>query len=306
VDVLNLFLLSLVSIGASAVLVIDEAQNLRPATLEQIRVLTNLETDRQKLLQVVLIGQLDLLTILGAPKMRQLDQRISRRCRLQPLSRKETESYIEHRLSVALADQAVTFVSKALDAVQQLTSGVPRMINMLCDRALECGQAAGTRKITASLVQAAAQQLALESPRRRHSDRRKAQLRRLAPRLAAAAAITGGVLVGAWQVVRYYDVPIWPAPSPLTAGVSAGTPLTSPASEYSILVGSFPTWTAAAVAMERLSTHGYVVRDLVQPEGREGYQLLVGPYTDVTVAREHAAQLQREPELTIATIVNER
>jgi hypothetical protein len=127
----------------------------------------------------------------------------------------------------------------------------------------------------------------------------------LAPRLVAAAAIAAGILVGAWQVVRYYDVPLWPAPSPLTAGVSAGRQLTPPASEYSILVGSFPTRTAGTIVSERLHEQGYGVLELVRAEGHDGYRLRVGPYTDITLAREDAARLQREPGLSIVTIVTE-
>jgi len=117
--------------------------------------------------------------------------------------------------------------------------------------------------------------------------------------------------------VRYYDVPLWPALSPLTAGVPA--PVTPPAappepvpadrpplvqgSTYSILVGSFPTQAEAAAASERLKADGYVVGELVQTEGREEYRVLVGPYTDVALAREHAARLQQDPVLQVATVV---
>ena len=333
VDVLNQFLVSLSGIGASAVLVIDEAQNLPAATLEQVRVLTNLETDRRKLLQIVLVGQLNLVTILADPGMRQLDQRISRRCQLHPLGRGETEDYIAHRLRVARDVQGVQFTSKATDAVQRLSGGVPRMINLLCDRALERGQAAGATRITPALVLEAGQQLSLEPPRRRRSDRRKARIRRWAVRLTAAAAVTAAILAGAWQVVRYYGVSLWPSVSPLTAGAplaipapppppSVQPPAPDPAAggamaapdvspplvqmfRYSILVGVFPTQAAAAAAAERLTAHGYVVREIAQTESGE-FRVLVGPYTDVALAREHAERLRQDPALGTATIVTER
>jgi len=324
VAVLDQFLVSLAGLGASAVLVIDEAQNLPAATLEQVRVLTNLETDRQKLLQIVLVGQLNLVTILADPGMRQLDQRISRRCQLQPLDRQETGGYVAHRLHVARGATGVLFTARALDQVHRLSLGVPRMINLLCDRALERGQAVGATRITPSLVLEAGRELALEPPRRRKSDRRKAWLRRWAVRTGVAAAAAAAILAGAWQVVRYYDVPLWPSGSPFTAGAPpisppappaapAATPSTQVAtpppvvqmSRYSILVGAFQTEAAAAAAAERLTGDGYVVREIAQTEGGE-FHVLVGPFTDVALARQQAARLQQDPELGIATIVTER
>lgn len=319
VDVLNQFLLSLAEVKASAVLVIDEAQNLPPATLEQIRVLTNLETDRQKLLQIVIVGQLNLVSILGAAEMRQLNQRISRRCMLEPLDRDGTEGYISHRLRLARGDVTVEFTSRALDTVQRRSGGVPRLINMLCDRTLEIGQTARATKITRAIVRQAAQQLALETPRRRRSDRRLARLKRLAVRLGTAAAVTAAILVGAYQVTRYYDVPLWPnGPTRLTAGapaMPAATPRPAPpaaasqpgaTATYSLLVGVFPSREAAVAAGERLQRLGYAVQDIVQPEGREEYRVRIGRYDDIALARQHAEQLQRDPEFRDATIVTER
>ncbi len=321
VEVLNQFLASLAGIGASAVLVIDEAQNLPAATLEQVRVLTNLETDRRKLLQIVLVGQLNLVMILAGPDMRQLDQRISRRCRLQPLNRRETGAYVAHRLHVARGTTGVHFTDKAIDQVHRLSAGVPRMINLLCDRALERGQAAGAARITPSLVLEAGGQLALEPPRRRKGDRIKARLQRWAVRAAAAAVVAAAILAGAWQVVRYFDVPLWPA-SPITAGAPAAPPAsggrgsdptatteTPPPvvqmSRYSILVGAFPTQAAASTAAERLTAEGYVVREIAQTEGGK-FRVLVGPFTDVALARQHAEQLRQDQALGTATIVTER
>ena len=326
VDVLNQFLLSLAGIKASAVLVIDEAQNLPPATLEQVRVLTNLETDRQKLLQIVLVGQLNLRAVLTAPDMRQLNQRISRRCLLQPLARQETEAYIAHRLWVARGTLTVQFPKKTLDLIHQLTGGVPRVINLLCDRVLEGGQAAGVTRLAPALVHHAAEQLALEPPRRRQSDRRNHRLTRLALRLAAAAVAVAAVLAGAWQVVRYYDVPLWPsAPVRFSAGApGTATPATpdaappdaganDPASAvpvrsatYSILVGAFGTKADAEGAAAALKAQGYLVREIVQTEGKDDYRVLVGRYDDLALARQHAERLQQDPQFKDATIVTER
>jgi len=318
VEVLNQFLTSLAAIGAGAVLVIDEAQNLPAATLEQVRVLTNLETDRRKLLQIVLVGQLNLAMILAEPGMRQLDQRISRRCQLQPLNRRETGDYIAHRLHVARGATLVHFTDKAIDQVHRLSAGVPRMINLLCDRALERGQAIGAASITPSLVLEAGGELALAPPRRRRSDRVKARLQHWAVRAAAAAVVGAAILAGAWQAARHFDDAVGSSATPLTAGAPAAReapaePAASPAtpppivpmSRYSILVGAFPTETAAAGAVDRLTADGYVVQEVTKTESG-AFRVLVGPFTDVELARQHAERLRQDPELGTATIVAER
>jgi general secretion pathway protein A len=162
VSTLHDFLLSIAPIGGVAVLVIDEAQHLTNAVLEQIRVLSNLETSEAKLLQIVLVGQLDLLERLTAHELRQLNQRISLRTTLKPLTRNAMEAYIGHRLGVARASSSVTFDAKALDVIHAQSAGVPRVINLLCDRALMLGAAAGKGVITADLVRGAAAALGQE------------------------------------------------------------------------------------------------------------------------------------------------
>ena len=133
------FLRSLVPLQAFAVLIIDEAQNLTPALLEEIRILSDLESP-DKLLQVVLIGQLELRAKLKLPEMRQLDQRVSARCALEPLNREGVAGYITHRLSVAGgADDRVHFSPNAIDLVFRVSGGIPRVINLICDRALHRG-----------------------------------------------------------------------------------------------------------------------------------------------------------------------
>src|SRR5687767_1148581 len=133
---LNDFLLSLVPIRGSGVLIIDEAQHLSPQVLEEIRILSNLETNESKLLQIVLVGQLNLLDVLAEADMRQLDQRISLKATLKPLTREEVDAYIAHRLSVARGSSSVTFDAEAVKAIHAITKGIPRVINLLCDRAL--------------------------------------------------------------------------------------------------------------------------------------------------------------------------
>jgi general secretion pathway protein A len=135
VDLLNRRLLEAHAKGRRIVVIVDEAQNLTPATLEQVRLLTNLETGSQKLLQIILIGQPELREVLDRVELRQLAQRITGRYHLAPLSRVETAAYVNHRLKVAGATVEI-FTGAALREVHRLSGGVPRIINVICDRAL--------------------------------------------------------------------------------------------------------------------------------------------------------------------------
>lgn len=155
------FLVSLIPRGARAVLIIDEAQNLPLTILEQIRILSNLETDKEKLLQIVLVGQLNLVPLLRSPELRQLDQRVSIRYQLKPLVEEEVTAYILYRLAFARGARTVTFAPKALELVYQYSGGIPRLINLLCDRSLLGGYSAQTTRIHADLVSAAAENLDL-------------------------------------------------------------------------------------------------------------------------------------------------
>jgi general secretion pathway protein A len=163
ISALHEFLLSLQPIGGIAVMIIDEAQHLTPEVLEQIRVISNLETNESKLLQIVLVGQPALLDILGAAEMRQLDQRISLKAMLKPLSRAELEAYIGHRLGVARGFASVSFDKPALEIIHAHSRGVPRVINLLCDRALMLGAAAGSSVIGADLARKASAALGLKT-----------------------------------------------------------------------------------------------------------------------------------------------
>ena len=150
-DLLNRYLLDAYARGRRTVLLIDEAQNLSADVLEQVRLLTNLETAKQKLLQIILIGQPELRDLLSREDLRQLAQRITGRYHLEPLSRDETAQYIEHRLRVAGALGEV-FDSSAKREVFRLTEGVPRLINVICDRALLGAYSRETRRVSRRLV----------------------------------------------------------------------------------------------------------------------------------------------------------
>jgi general secretion pathway protein A len=155
VDALNRRLLAAHAEGRRIIVIVDEAQNLSPDVLEQVRLLTNLETPTQKLLQIILIGQPELRELLDRTELRQLAQRITGRYHLEPLSREETQGYVRHRLRVAGAAGEV-FTPSALAEVHRLSGGIPRVINVTCDRALLGAYTQETRKITAALVRSAA------------------------------------------------------------------------------------------------------------------------------------------------------
>ncbi len=177
IDTLYDFLLGLLPIHASAVLIIDEAQNLPLQVLEQLRILSNLETDKEKLLQIILVGQLNLQPLLRSPELRQLDQRVSIRYELKPLTREEAAAYVAHRLLVAGGSSAVGFTPKALQHVHQLSGGIPRLINLICDRSLLGAYSARVNQVTHEMVRRAADSLDLqyaERPRFRWLRRRAA------------------------------------------------------------------------------------------------------------------------------------
>jgi general secretion pathway protein A len=155
VDILSRYLLRAHAAGKRVVLVVDEAQNLSPDVLEQVRLLTNLETNTQKLLQIILIGQPELRELLARNELRQLAQRITGRYHLSPLSPDETAAYVRHRLRVAGATTDI-FTPGALNSVYRLSQGVPRVINVICDRALLGAYSLDRHHVTAALVRNAA------------------------------------------------------------------------------------------------------------------------------------------------------
>jgi len=155
VDALNQRLLTAHAEGRRIIVIVDEAQNLSADVLEQVRLLTNLETPTQKLLQIILIGQPELRELLDRTDLRQLAQRITGRYHLEPLSIEETRGYVRHRLRVAGAPEEI-FTPSALTEVHRLAAGIPRVINVTCDRALLGAYTQETRKVSASLVRRAA------------------------------------------------------------------------------------------------------------------------------------------------------
>jgi general secretion pathway protein A len=191
-DALNRHLLKTHAEGRRTILIVDEAQNLSPAVLEQVRLLTNLETAKQKLLQIILIGQPELRDLLARNDLRQLAQRITGRYHLEPLTAEETAHYIEHRLKVAGALGEV-FDHGAKKETFRLSEGVPRLINVICDRALLGAYSRESRRVDRGLIRRAAAEI-------------RGQLERspwLRP-AAIAAAVVGVAIIAAsiWSVNR--------------------------------------------------------------------------------------------------------
>ncbi len=156
---INAFLLEQVCKGNNAVLIIDEAQNMRSSTLETVRMLSNLETEKEKLLQIVLVGQPQLRDKLNAPELVQLRQRIAVRFHVRALTRDEVGGYIRHRLKVAGANGDLRFEEAAVDAVYEYSGGIPRLINILADRALLKGFVQESLRIDAGVVRKCAGEL---------------------------------------------------------------------------------------------------------------------------------------------------
>jgi len=159
---LNQWLLERYRAGETAVLIVDEAQNLSPEVLEEIRLLTNLETSTEKLLQIVLTGQPELEEKLKIPSLRQLRQRITLRCRTAPLSLAETFGYVAERLRIAGANGEPVFSKEAIETVHQYSRGIPRVVNLLCEHSMINAYVDSLRPIPAHLVEEVAREFQLD------------------------------------------------------------------------------------------------------------------------------------------------
>ena len=209
VDMLNTYLLDAYAQGLRVVLIIDEAQELSTESLEQVRLLTNLETPTQKLLQVILLGQPELRDKLHQPELRQLAQRITARYHLTPLDRSETEAYVRHRLAVAGAARS-PFSRLGLRALYHRSGGIPRLINVIADRALMAGFAREQDSIGERLVDRAADETLPGTARY--------WMHRYGRWAAAAAAVL--VVVGAWTYFQWQPAP----PAAVTPALATPAP----------------------------------------------------------------------------------
>jgi len=258
IDTLNAYLLEEFTAGRNAVVVIDEAQNLEPTVLEQLRMLSNLETERGKLLQIILVGQPELREKLATVQMRQLEQRIAVRFHIHELTRTETEQYITHRMSVAGAAHTVTWSRRALTLIHQYTGGIPRRINLLCDRILMTAFVRETHRVRAVLVHRSVRDLA--SP---WLSKRVARWHRVVvggcTGLGLLGLVGGGILVFPTVQEQWYPRVVAqmsaltrgaaPAPPVLVPAVQPPAPVYEPAAPVSPLVAT-PTLSPPAPPLE--------------------------------------------------------
>ncbi len=218
-DLLNAHLLDAYSRGRRVVLIIDEAQNLSAEVLEQVRLLTNLETSTQKLLEIILIGQPELRAVLQREDMRQLAQRVTARYHLEPISRSETGDYIRHRLQVCGTSHAI-FTKGAIKTIQRLSGGVPRLINILCDRSMLGAYVEGKSLVDHRIVKKAAGEVLGHE----HDVQQERRWWSVAAGAVAVVALLALLVTRSWETVDLYgllsaeqDAPGLTAPIALSA-----------------------------------------------------------------------------------------
>lgn len=244
VDILNKRLLEAHAKGRRVVVIVDEAQNLSPETLEQVRLLTNLETASQKLLQIILIGQPELREVLSRNELRQLAQRITGRYHLAPLSRSETAAYVNHRLKVAGALGEI-FSAAALREVHRLSTGIPRIINVICDRALLGAFTQESHRVGPALVRNAAGEV--------YGRSFSAPWMKVLAGVSAAGALAV-LAFGLWMLVRTGDS------TPAQALAAEHNPV--PAAQPVALETQAPTVAPQAVEPEPVAAPAPTVQDI--------------------------------------------
>jgi general secretion pathway protein A len=234
---LSQYLLAAGSEGKTVVVILDEAQQMSVESLEQIRLLSNLETATRKLLQILLVGQPELEETLKLRELRQLDQRIAIRCYLGPLPKRETFRYIEHRLRIAGLPGALPFTRSAMARIHRYSRGIPRVINLVCDRALMAAFSTRVREVTPALVGTAIGNLEGGRPgRRRHPKSwmpgQGARRAALAAGVALALVVGGGAAAywGGWPALPFRSAaPAKPgAPAPVAATAASPPAPTAP------------------------------------------------------------------------------
>jgi len=255
VDALHRFLLEARTAQRNVVLLIDEAQDLSPEVLEQVRLISNLETDTEKLIQIVLMGQSELRDLLRRHELRQLAQRVTARYHLEGLTLAETQAYIRHRLLVADGEGKVGFDHDALVAVHKLSGGIPRLVNLICDRALLAGYVHNTRRITAGMVREAADEVAGDEPR--------GPLRWRHGLVAAALSVVLALLVFALAPRRAQAPEAAAEPSPVATPAPTPTPAPARSARLDALVRELPraaSFDAAAARVQSLWGHATLAR----------------------------------------------
>jgi general secretion pathway protein A len=214
VDCINAYLLDAHARGRHTVLIIDEAQNLSADVLEQMRLLTNLETNERKLLQIILLGQPELALMLDRPELRQLSQRIVARYHLGPLTKQEVAAYVRHRLEIAGAQRQL-FPAALMGRVYRLSGGVPRVINVLCDRSLLGTYVQGKERVDRATLAQAAREVFHQAPRRN-------QVR---PLLVILILVLGGGLAMTLYQLELRETGTAMAPATIAAGPAKAAPV---------------------------------------------------------------------------------
>jgi len=311
VRTLHDFLGSLAQLNASAVIILDEAQDLSLRTIEQIRLLSNYESDSAKLLQIILAGQTNLEAILQLEHLRQFGQRISRKCRIDPLEAGEVRPYIAWRISVALADperpvvaratartreavDAFPFSRGAVRAITRISGRVPRVVNLLCDRALETAQANGRLRIDTRIVAESARDLKIAVP---------PSVRLVEQRAPAAILLASALCAASIVVVRQQPATVAPAiqpqevvaPSPAPVVSPPPTPdgphlvaMNTPSTMFELAVASFRTAARARHVAGELQESGFPASVVSSSEWQ---RVIVGPFDSRAAAEAARAAL---------------
>lgn len=242
IDALNRFLLEQQAAQRRVVVIVDEAQDLDPGVLEQLRLLSNLETEREKLLQIMLVGQPELRDILARPELAQLDQRVTLRWHLGPLDKDETAAYIHHRIRVAAEGrEPAQFTSSALAVVYRISRGIPRLVNVLCHRALLIGYTREERRIDRPTILQAAKELGREDLT---SSRFLPQFSHSSLLLGVLFLLSTGVLVFA---STHGWLPTWTQPRREEVAASSAPPTEEAKSNTQVATAAVPSTPEAHV-----------------------------------------------------------
>jgi general secretion pathway protein A len=303
VDELNRFLLGVLESGQTAILIVDESQALSPRLLEQIRLLSNLETEREKLIQIILVGQLGLLDLLASSELRQLNQRISVRYQLRPLAFQETCQYIYHRLMVAGGSGGITMDPGALRALHRFSGGVPRLINLACDRALLQGFVDHSTHITTARARQAIKSLSEEisvGP----AGRSPGRLRPLTVTAMILVAFAGG-----WLGSQGWGLLSARLPALTQVTPRPGPPVAAPEQPFTVLIDVYATEAEARAVEQKLTERGFepFVAIRSAPTGERTYGVLVGRFGDLGAATRVQGRLASEegyPQVKVVRVLD--
>lgn len=298
IDALNAFLLRSHAAGQQCVLVIDEAQNLQAEVLEQLRLLTNLETNERKLLQIILIGQPELRDLLARPELEQLAQRVVARFHLDALTEEETGQYMAHRLRVAGLTGPLPFAPPALRRIHRLTGGVPRRINLLCGRALLGAWTLGQHTVGPEVVKKAAAEVFGPGPARQGLAL-PWRIPRQKPSQKLIAALAMTVTVATVAAVAVVSSGLWLGQRPTSAPEQA-TPATPPGASAG---PNAPVLNPAAQPLEIVNLGTLMPQLPTQPEA--AWQELARHWTQATATADTPGTPNTDPAATCEAVARQ-